>query len=79
MIYIQTLLFALVAASGTALVLTRKPEHQVIVSGLFGLALTLLFFALHSPDVALAAIVVSAVGLPLMLVMALARVRANSR
>lgn len=75
MIIAQVILFVLIAIFGTVVVLTREPLRQCMVSSFFGLLLTLLFFVLHAPDVSLAAIVVGTVGLPTMILLALAKVR----
>lgn len=65
----------LVAVTGTAVVLTPETLRQALVLGLFGLALTLLFFTFQAPDVALSEIVVSTVGLPLIILLALRKIR----
>jgi uncharacterized MnhB-related membrane protein len=52
-----------------------EPLRQTLVLGIYGLALTMLFFVLQAPDVALSEIVVSTVGLPVMILLALRRVR----
>lgn len=75
MLITQIALFILVGVFGTVVVLTREPLRQCMVSGFFGLLLTLLFFVLHAQDVSLAAIAVSSIGLPMMILLALARVR----
>ena len=46
-----------------------------MVLGLFGISLTLLFFVLQAPDVALSEIVVTTVGLPLIILAALRKIR----
>jgi uncharacterized MnhB-related membrane protein len=46
---------------------------------LFGILLGILFFAVQAPDVALSEIVVGAVALPLMILLALAKVRGGTR
>jgi energy-converting hydrogenase B subunit D len=68
-----------VAAGGTAVVLTRDPTRQVIVTGFFGLLLAVLFFVLQAPDVALSQIVVGGVALPVMGLLTLAKLRERSR
>jgi energy-converting hydrogenase B subunit D len=68
--------FLLVAAAGTAVVLTRDPLNQAIVASFYGLILGIMFLVFQAPDVALSQIVVGAVALPLMIVLALAKVRA---
>ncbi len=69
----------LVAAGGTAVVLTRDPLNQAIMASFFGLLLGLAFLVLQAPDVALSQITVGAVALPLMILLALAKVRRGSR
>jgi energy-converting hydrogenase B subunit D len=64
---------ALVALSGTATVLVRDPARQLVVAGVFGLALAIMFFAFGAPDVALSQIVVSTIALPVMALLTLAR------
>jgi energy-converting hydrogenase B subunit D len=64
----------LVAAVGTAVVLVRSPLRQSIVVGVFGLLLAILFMLLQAPQVALSQIVVGSVALPLMILLALAKV-----
>jgi energy-converting hydrogenase B subunit D len=66
---------AVVALTGTAVVLVRDPLRQLVVASFFGLALALLFFVFGAPDVALSQIVVSAVALPLLALLTLARMR----
>lgn len=76
---LQALIFLFVAAAGTGVVLTRDPLSQAIVVSFYGLLLGLLFFIFQAPDVALSQIVVGAVALPLMILLALARVKKQSR
>jgi uncharacterized MnhB-related membrane protein len=59
--------------------LTRDPLRQVIVSGFYGLTLVVLFLVFQAPDVALSAVVVGSIGLPLMVLLALAKVRSRER
>jgi energy-converting hydrogenase B subunit D len=76
MIVLEAAVFLLVAAGGTAVVLTRDPLDQAIVASFYGLVLGIMFLVFQAPDVALSQIVVGAVALPLMIVLALAKVRA---
>jgi energy-converting hydrogenase B subunit D len=76
---LHAVLLTVVAVAGTAVVLTRDPVRQAVVSGMFGLALTALFFAFGAPDVALSMLVVSAVALPIMVLLTLARMRATEQ
>lgn len=66
-----------VAASGTAVVLTRDPLRQAFVTGFFGLALATLYLSLQAGDVALSQIVVGAMAVPLIVLLSLAKVRDN--
>ncbi|HEY5678169.1 MAG TPA: DUF4040 domain-containing protein [Myxococcales bacterium] len=75
MAVLQILLFLLLAASGMQVVRTREPASQAVAVSFYGLVLALLFFLHQAPDVALSQIVVGAVALPLMILLALAKVR----
>jgi energy-converting hydrogenase B subunit D len=75
-IVLEVAVFLLVAAGGTAVVLTRDPLDQAIVASFYGLVLGIMFLVFQAPDVALSQIAVGAVALPLMIVLALAKVRA---
>ena len=68
-------MLVLVAIVGTCVVLARDPLRQAIMASLYGLVLGILFFVFQAPDVALSQTVVGAVALPLMILLALARVR----
>jgi uncharacterized MnhB-related membrane protein len=76
---VQAVLLVLVAVAGTFVALAREPLRQTILTGIFGLTMALLFFALQAPDVALSQIVVGGVALPAMVLLALAEVRARER
>jgi energy-converting hydrogenase B subunit D len=74
MTVLQVVIFVLVAAAGTGVVATRDPLPQAIMASFYGLLLAVLFLVLQAPDVALSQIVVGAVALPLMILLALAKV-----
>jgi energy-converting hydrogenase B subunit D len=76
---VQVAALLLVAATATAVVLTPEALRQALVLGIFGLALTLLFFTFQAPDVALSEIVISTVGLPLIILLALRKIREQER
>ena len=76
---LQLAALILVAVTATAVVLTPEVLRQALVLGIFGLALTLLFFTFQAPDVALSEIVVSTVGLPLIILLALRKIREQER
>jgi energy-converting hydrogenase B subunit D len=64
-----------VGLCATCVVLARDPLRQAMVSSIYGLVLGILFFVFQAPDVALSQTAVGAVALPLMILLALARVR----
>lgn len=72
---LQILLFLLLAVAGMQVVRTREPLSQAIAVSFYGLVLAMLFFLHQAPDVALSQIVVGAIALPLMILLALAKVR----
>ena len=76
---LQATALVMVALGGTGVVLTRDPLKQAMVAGVFGILLAVLFFLFQAPDVALSQITVGSVALPLMILLALARIRAEER
>ncbi|HEX4760995.1 MAG TPA: DUF4040 domain-containing protein [Thermoleophilaceae bacterium] len=72
---VQGTALVLVAVTGTAVVLTREPLRQSIVLSFYGLLLGILFFLFQAPDVALSQITVGSVGVPLMLLLAIAKIK----
>ena len=74
MIAVQYATLVLVAVAGTLVVLARDPGRQAVVTGVFGLALSILFFAFQAPDVALSALAVGTVAMPGMILLALAMI-----
>lgn len=64
-----------VTLSGTAVVASPDPLKQTLLLGIFGFALTMLFFVFQAPDVALSEIVVATVGLPVMVLLAIRKIR----
>ena len=76
---LQIAALAAVALSGSGVVLATDPLRQALVLGVFGLSLTMLFFVFQAPDVALSEIVVSTVGLPVMVLLALRKVNEHAR
>ncbi len=79
MLLMQIAILAFVALTGTAVVLTRDPRNQVIGLGFYGLVMALMFFLYQAPDVALSQIVIGTVALPLMFMLALAKIRRNEQ
>ena len=74
---LQILLFLLLALAGPAVVLTRNPVPQSIAVSFYGLVLAMIFFLHQAPDVALSQIVVGAIALPLMILLAVAKVKSR--
>jgi len=76
---VQTVALIVVALTGTAVVLVAEALRQALMLGFYGLTLTLLFFSFQAPDVALSEIVVSALGLPVIVLAALRKIREHER
>jgi uncharacterized MnhB-related membrane protein len=74
---LQAVALALVALGAPAVVLSRDPLKMIVVNGLYGLTLVLLFVIYGAPDVALSMLVVGTVAYPLVVLVAIARVRAR--
>ena len=72
---LQVTILILVAAGATAVVLTRRHVHQVLVLSVYGILLAVLFLAFQAPDVTLSELTVGAVALPIILLLTLAKVR----
>ena len=72
---LQIAALVLVAITGTVVVLIGEALRQTLVLGLYGFSLTLLFFTFQAPDVALSEIVVSGIGLPVIILAALRKIR----
>jgi uncharacterized MnhB-related membrane protein len=79
MIALQALILAMIAAGGLAVVLTRDPLKQAIVTSFYGILLGIMFFLFQAPDVALSQIAIGAVALPLMILLALSKIRRRER
>lgn len=72
MIPLQAVVIALVAVAGLAVVLTRDLVRLALMSSVYGLVLVVYFLVLQAPDVALSELVVGAIGLPFVIVVAIA-------
>jgi uncharacterized MnhB-related membrane protein len=66
---------AMVAVTAPVVVMVDDPLRQAMVLGIYGLFLTSAFFALQAPDVALSMLAVSTVLIPMLVLLALARIR----
>jgi uncharacterized MnhB-related membrane protein len=69
----------IVAACATCVVLARDPLRQAMVTSIYGLVLGILFFLFQAPDVAMSQTVVGAVALPMMILLALAKIRGGEQ
>jgi energy-converting hydrogenase B subunit D len=76
---LQVTILVLVALGATAVVLTRVPARQAIVLSVYGLLLAILFLAFQAPDVTLSELTVGAVALPILLLLALAKVKRREK
>jgi energy-converting hydrogenase B subunit D len=74
-IVLQAVVLLMVGVAATAVVATREPLRQAMVASIYGLILGIMFFVFQAPDVGLSQTVVGAVALPLMILLALAKVR----
>lgn len=75
MMWVGAGILVLVGATGFAVVTTRDVTCQVLALGFYGLITALMFFFFQAPDVALSQITVGAVALPLMVMLAISRMR----
>ncbi|SEO90880.1 Na(+)/H(+) antiporter subunit B [Actinacidiphila rubida] len=69
----------LVTAAATAAVLTRDPVRQAAVLAGLGLCLTVLFVVVQAPDVALSQLAVGTALTPLLILVAVRKVRRAGR
>jgi energy-converting hydrogenase B subunit D len=76
---LQIAALAAVALLGGGVIAATDPLRQTLMLSIYGLALTMMFFVFQAPDVALSEIVVSTVGLPVMILLALRKVRQQER
>ncbi|MGN6795195.1 MAG: Na(+)/H(+) antiporter subunit B [Streptosporangiaceae bacterium] len=74
---LQVTVLVLVAAAATGVALVREPSRQVVVLSGYGLLLAVLFMVFQAPDVTLSELSVGAIALPILVLLALAKVRRN--
>ena len=79
MTLLQIAVLSVVALAGGAVALAGEALRQTLVLGIYGMALTMLFFVFQAPDVALSEIVVSSVALPVMILLTLRKIREQER
>ena len=79
MTYFGAGILLLIAVAGLAVVRTRDVLEQVVALGFYGLLTGLMFFFFQAPDVALSQFTVGAVALPLMVMLALSRIKRQEK
>ena len=72
---LQIVVLAGVAAVAVVVVRTRNRIRQVLALSVYGLLLAILFLVFQAPDVTLSELTVGAVALPVILLLAIAKVR----
>ncbi len=78
MTLLQWVILLLVAVAAPGVVLSRDPKSQVVTLSFYGLLFGLMFFLYQAPDVALSQITIGSVMLPLMILLALTRMRRHN-
>jgi energy-converting hydrogenase B subunit D len=76
---LQVAALVLVAVGGLAVVLVGDPLRQALVLGIYGFALTFLFFTFQAPDVALSEITVAGIGMPVIILAALRKISGQAK
>jgi uncharacterized MnhB-related membrane protein len=74
---LTVILLLLVALGALGVVTTREPGRQALLVSLYGLVLAILYVVLAAPDVALSQLVIGAVGLPILILVAMAKARSS--
>jgi energy-converting hydrogenase B subunit D len=72
---LQAVILVIVAAGAVAIVRVKDRVRQAMVLSAYGVALAVLFFTFQAPDVTLSELSVGAVVLPVILLLAIAKVR----
>jgi energy-converting hydrogenase B subunit D len=72
---LQVVVLVLVAAGAVLVVRTRERVRLVIALSVYGMLLAILFFVFQAPDVTLSELAVGAIALPLILLLAISKVR----
>jgi len=76
---LQITVLVLVAAGATVVVRTRTRVHQVLALSVYGMLLAILFLVFQAPDVTLSELTVGAIALPIILLLAIAKVSKPDR
>jgi len=72
---LQVTVLVLVAAGAMVVVRTRTRVRQVLALSVYGMLMAILFLVFQAPDVTLSELTVGAVVLPIILLLAIAKVR----
>jgi len=72
---LQVTVLVLVAAGAVAVVRTTDRTKLVLMLSAYGVLLAILFFVFQAPDVTLSELTVGAIALPIVLLLAIAKVR----
>lgn len=72
---LQAVILVLVAAGALAVTRARDRMRQVLLLSAYGMLLAVLFFTFQAPDVTLSELTVGAVALPMILLLAISKVR----
>jgi energy-converting hydrogenase B subunit D len=75
MMILGTGVLALIAVTALVIVRTDDVTNQLLGLGFYGLLFALMFFIFQAPDVALSQITVGAIALPLMIMLAITRMK----
>ena len=76
---LQITVLVLVAAGATIVVRTRTRVRQVLALSVYGMLLAILFLVFQAPDVTLSELTVGAIALPIILLLAIAKVSKPDR
>jgi uncharacterized MnhB-related membrane protein len=76
---LQITVLVLVAVGATVVVRTRTRVRQVLALSVYGMLLAILFLVFQAPDVTLSELTVGAVALPIILLLAIAKVSKPDR
>jgi energy-converting hydrogenase B subunit D len=76
---LQVTVLVLVAAGATVVVRTRTRVRQVLALSVYGMLLAILFLVFQAPDVTLSELTVGAIALPIILLLAIAKVSKPDR
>jgi energy-converting hydrogenase B subunit D len=76
---LQVTVLVLVAAGATVVVRTRTRVRQVLALSVYGMLLAILFLVFQAPDVTLSELTVGAIALPIILLLAIAKVSKPGR